>query len=160
AGLMLSVGYGDFAITDAARGPDRFDLPQMIVERVEVLPQGITELPDSGWVVQTEIADHATETTDRWTAQLAFEQCQGALGLRRRRAGDRFQPAGLSGHTQTVHDFMINEKIPRAARAGLPLLAVDDRIVWVCGWRIDERVRPSDQTRQFWHVTLRRKDKP
>ena len=159
AGLMLSIGYADFAIADTARGPARPDLPQLIVERVEVLAQGVTELPESDWIVQTEIADHETETADRWTARLAFDRCQGALGLRRRRAGDRFQPAGMGGHTQTLHEFMINEKIPRAARAALPLLVVDDRIVWVCGWRIDERARPTDATHQFWHVTLRRKEK-
>jgi tRNA(Ile)-lysidine synthase len=159
AGLMLSVGYGDFAIADTARAPIQPDLPQLIAERVEILPQGITELPDSDWIVETKIADHENETKDRWTARLSFDQCHGIPGLRRRRDGDRFQPAGLGGHTQTVHEFMINEKIPRAWRAALPLLVVDDRIVWVCGWRIDERARPTDSTRQFWHITLRKKEK-
>ena len=158
AGLMLSVGYADFAIADAAHATARFDLPQLTVERVLVPAEGITELPDSDWVVQTLVTEQETGTEDRWTARLAFDQCQGALGLRQRRAGDRFQPAGLGGHTQTLHEFMINEKIPRAARAGLPLLVVDDRIVWVCGWRVDERARATEATRRFWNVTLRKKE--
>jgi tRNA(Ile)-lysidine synthase len=159
AGLVLSVGYDDFAIADTTRAPMQPDLPQLIVEHMEISPQGVTELPDSDWIVQTKIANQETETKDRWTARLAFDQCHGTLKLRRRRAGDQFQPAGLGGHTQTVHEFMINEKIPRAWRAALPLLVVDDRIVWVCGWRIDERARPTAATRQFWHVTLRKKEK-
>ena len=159
-GLMLQVGYSDFTIADMERGAPLPDLPQLTVERVEILARGVTELPDSNWVVQSEIVDHRSETVDRWTAQLDFAKCRGALGLRRRRAGDRFQPAGLGGHTQTLHEFMINEKIPRAVRADLPLLAVDDRIVWVCGWRIDERARATDATREFWQVSFRKKGKP
>ena len=158
-GLMLSVGYTDFTIADAERGALLPDLPLLYVERVELFLEGVTELPDSEWVVQTEIVNRQVETADRWTALLDFEKCKGAVYLRRRGAGDRFQPAGLGGHTQMLHKFMINEKIPRAARGMLPLLLVDDRIAWVCGWRIDERARMTDATREFWHVSFRKKEK-
>ncbi len=158
-GLMLFVGYTDFTIADAARGAPLPDLPLLKVERIDLAVKGVTELPDSEWVVQTQILDHKIETADRWTALLDFEKCPGAAYLRQRRAGDRFQPAGLGGHTQTLHEFMINAKIPRAARARLPLLVVDERIAWVCGWRVDERARATDATREFWQVTFRKKEK-
>jgi tRNA(Ile)-lysidine synthase len=158
-GLMLRIGYDDFTIADAERGAPLPDLPLLYIERMPLLPAGVTALPDSEWIVQTEIVDHKIETADRWTALLDFEKCQGAVSLRRRRAGDRFQPAGLGGHTQSLHAFMINEKIPRAARGLLPLLLVDEQIVWVCGWRIDERARATDATRAFWQVSFRKKEK-
>ncbi|MDE3089316.1 MAG: tRNA lysidine(34) synthetase TilS [Chloroflexota bacterium] len=158
-GLMLSVGYTDFTIADAARGVPMPDLPLLHVERVGLPVEGVTPLPDSDWVVQTEKTHRAVETADRWTARLDLEKCQGEAYLRRRRAGDRFQPAGLGGHTQTLHEFMINEKIQRAARALLPLLVVNDQIAWVCGWRVDERARATDTTREFWQVTFRKKEK-
>ena len=156
--LMLSVGYNDFTIAEVERSAVLPDLPLLYVERVELVSEGATELPDSEWIVQTEIVNRKIETGDRWSALLDFEKCKGSVYLRRRRAGDRFQPAGLGGHTQMLHKFMINEKIPRAARGLLPLLLVDDRIVWVCGWRIDERARTTDATREFWHVSFRKKE--
>jgi tRNA(Ile)-lysidine synthase len=82
--------------------------------------------------------------------------CRGERTLRRRRPGDRFQPAGLDGHTRSLHEFMIDEKVERAARALLPLLVVGDRIVWVCGLRVDERARVTPYTREFWRVTFRK----
>ncbi len=160
-GLMLVVGYTDFTIADTARGAPMpaQSVPLLRVERVDLPAQGAFELPDSDWVVYTESANRKLETADRWTAVLDFEKCAGKIYLRRRRAGDRFQPAGLGGHTQTLHEFMINEKIPRAARALLPLLVVNDQIAWVCGWRVDERVRVTDETRVFWQITFRKKEK-
>ena len=158
-GLMLSVGYTDFTIADAEHGARLPDLPLLYVDRVELFPEGVTELPDSEWVVQTQTVNHKIETTDRWTARFDSEQSKGAIYLRRRRAGDRFQPAGMVGHTQSLHEFMINEKIPRAARGLLPLLIVDEQIVWVCGWRIDERAQTTDATRAFWQVSFRKKEK-
>lgn len=159
-GLQLVVGYSDFTIVDAARGVPMPDLPLLHVERVDLPTQGVVELADSDWIVHTEIANRKVETADRWTAVLDFDKCQGRVFLRRRHAGDRFQPAGLGGHTQTLHEFMINEKLQRAARALLPLLVVNDRIAWVCGLRVDERVRASEETRTFWQVTFRKKEKP
>jgi tRNA(Ile)-lysidine synthase len=158
-GLMLFVGYAAFTIADVARGIPLPDLPLLHAERIELAAEGVTELPDSEWIAQTQIVDHKIETADRWTALLDLEKCAGAARLRPRRAGDRFQPAGLGGHTQTLREFMINEKIQRAARALLPLLVVDERIVWVCGWRIDERAKPTDATREYWQITFRKKEK-
>ncbi len=158
-GLQLVVGYTDFTIVDAARGVPMPDLPLLLqVERVDLATQGAVDLPHSDWSVRTEIVMRPVAAADRWTALLDVDKCQGKTYLRPRRAGDRFQPAGLGGHTQTLHEFMINAKIPRAARGGLPLLVVDERIVWVCGWRVDERANVTDATREFWQVTFHEKE--
>lgn len=51
------------------------------------------------------------------------------LLLRTRRAGDRFQPAGMGGHSQKLKEWLIDHKIPRHVRDQLPLLVQEDRIV-------------------------------
>ena len=113
-------------------------------------------MPDSNWVVETEVTAQPPNAPDRWTAVLDFALCRGERALRRRRPGDRFQPLGLGGHSRSLHEFLIDEKIERAARALLPLLVVGDRIVWVCGLRVDERARVTPYTREFWRVTFRK----
>lgn len=53
------------------------------------------------------------------------------LTLRTRQSGDRIALAGLGGHTQKLKDWMINVKIPQAARATLPLAFDENRLVAV-----------------------------
>ena len=47
---------------------------------------------------------------------------------------------------------MINEKIPRHLRDHLPLLVDEEKILWVCGYRVDERVKISSETRRVLAV--------
>jgi tRNA(Ile)-lysidine synthase len=159
-GLMLVVGYNAFMVgmePRLRRGLLLPDLPLLHAERIALPVRGVVELPNSEWVVETGIASSQKETADRWTALLDLEKCSGEFFLRRRRPGDRFQPTGLRGHTQSLHEFMIDKKIPHAARSALPLLIVSERIVWVCGWRLAEGVHVTPDTRQVWRVTFRKK---
>ncbi len=157
-GLVLVVGYGEFVIADAGRGVPLPNLPLLQVDNLPLPAEGTTELPGTGWVVETQVLNQMPEVSDRWTAVLDYAMCRGERHLRRRRPGDRFQPAGMQGHTRSLHDFMIDEKIQRAVRALMPLLIVGDRIAWVCGLRIDERAQVTPLTREFWRVTLRKKE--
>ena len=43
-------------------------------------------------------------------------------------------------------DFLTNRKVPRVVRDRLPLLEGTEGLVWICGHRIDERVRVSSET--------------
>ena len=41
---------------------------------------------------------------------------------------------------------MINAKIPRAWRDQIPLLVSPDQVLWIPGWRIDERTKVTEKT--------------
>jgi tRNA(Ile)-lysidine synthase len=162
-GLVLLVGYTDLTLAEDVLGALLPDLPLLSVERIDLPAQGATAMPDSDWLVESRVLTREAVPVgapQRWTTLLDFEKCQGAVGLRRRLAGDRFQPAGLAGHTQSLHDFMINARIERAVRARVPLLVVDERIAWVCGWRVDERARVTSATREYWEVSFHKKESP
>ena len=79
-------------------------------------------------------------------AHLSLAAVQG-VQVRSRRAGDRFQPMGMSGHKK-LQDFMVDSHIPRATRDATPLVVAGPGIAWVVGWRIAEwaRVREDDDT--------------
>jgi tRNA(Ile)-lysidine synthase len=57
------------------------------------------------------------------------------LAVRVRRAGDRIRPLGLEG-SKSLQDLLVDAKVPVAQRARLPLLTVDDEVVWVPGYRV------------------------
>jgi tRNA(Ile)-lysidine synthase len=68
--------------------------------------------------------------------------------------GDRFQPLGMS-ETKKLHDFFVDEKVPRRSRERVPLLcARDGRIAWVVGHRIAEPFKVTDRTRRILRMTV------
>jgi tRNA(Ile)-lysidine synthase len=74
------------------------------------------------------------------------------LVIRERRAGDRMRPRGGRG-SRKLSDLMIDAKIARRARAGLPVLAAaDGEVLYVPGLRPAEAGRPTASTRRLLHV--------
>ena len=74
--------------------------------------------------------------------------------LRTRQAGDCFYPLGSPG-AKKLKDFFIDAKIPAELRDSISLLAIGAEIVWVIGYRISERYKVAESTRnvlriRFW----------
>jgi tRNA(Ile)-lysidine synthase len=87
--------------------------------------------------------------TDKdFTACFDFEKTGDSLVVRAWRRGDRFQPLGMS-QPKKLGEFMIDAKIPRAWRQRIPIVFSPSQILWVVGWRIDERVKVSEDTKQI-----------
>ncbi len=88
------------------------------------------------------------------TAVLDASGCS-SLSVRYWRSGDWFRPLGLRGRKK-LQDFFVDRKVPRDARAGVPLVVDgDDRIVWVAGHAVSEDFRVSDVTRAVVILKLR-----
>jgi tRNA(Ile)-lysidine synthase len=74
-------------------------------------------------------------------AGLALPLVEGdRVTIRNRRPGDRIHPLGASG-SRRLKEVLIDRRVPRQARARLPLLCVEGRIAWAPGVTIDERFR-------------------
>ncbi|MDI7276984.1 MAG: tRNA lysidine(34) synthetase TilS, partial [Anaerolineae bacterium] len=165
AGLVLEVGYDRLTLRPAGPPPHPADLPALTgPERKLVLP-GRTELAPGGWALQAHVADSCPPVeVAAQPGQLAL--CLDAdlaghdLRLRPRRPGDRFQPQGMGGHSKSVKDYMIDAKIPRAARDRLPLLVSERGVLWVVGWRASEEAIPGPDTRRFLCLRLVPPGKP
>ena len=65
------------------------------------------------------------------------------LVVRGRRPGDWFCPIGMHGQRKTLQDFFVDQKVPRHHRDHVPLVVASTGIVWVAGYRGDERFRPE-----------------
>jgi len=104
--------------------------------------------------------DHAKEqaliNNDPFRTWISLDNRNQILTLRPRQPGDRFAPLGMQGHTTKVTDFMINQKIPRCARAAWPLICVDGEIAWVPGFRLGENFKLTTATNDVVHIKLTR----
>jgi tRNA(Ile)-lysidine synthase len=82
-----------------------------------------------------------------WTAFLDAEKIHFPLTLRTFKAGDRFMPFGMKGHKK-LKDFFVDLKVPLEQRYSTPILCCEDTLVWVCGFRIDDRFKVTPKTRK------------
>lgn len=75
------------------------------------------------------------------------------LKLRKMRAGDRFVPLGMKG-SKKLSDFLVDLKVPLHRKNQVYVLTSDEKIVWVVGYRIDERFKISDKTQSVFYLRL------
>jgi tRNA(Ile)-lysidine synthetase-like protein len=154
-GLMLHVGYDRLAVADAPAGESLPDWP-LLDPRAEPLPvavPGQTPLP-GGWTLEARIVPAAElpagweANPDPWLAYAAWPEPAAQIWLRARRPGDRFCPMGMDGQSVRLADWLTNRKVPRAARARLPMLVGPSGILWVCGQRLAENARVRADTQR------------
>ncbi len=143
-GLNFFIDYDKYLI-----GPDAAALSPFPVlgGKFPLKLPGETHL--SGWcVVATIISrEQMAEKDEDFTAYLDFDKTGDRLVVRSRQPGDRFQPLGMS-QPKKLGEFMIDSKIPSAWRQRIPVVCSPEHILWVVGWRIDDRVKVTKGTKQ------------
>lgn len=114
-------------------------------------------VPDSGscrfgeWVLhlaqggREAFLDAASSLDSPFRACLDAEKVAWPLHLRHRQPGDRFQPLGLRG-SKKLQDFFVDSRVPRSLRREVLLVCDTEKICWVVGHRLDDRVKVTDDT--------------
>ena len=83
-------------------------------------------------------------------AQLDFDKIQFPLTLRHWHHGDRFHPLGMKG-SKLLSDFFVDQKFTEWQKRNVWLLvSADGDILWVVGYRIDERYKVSISTKTIF----------
>lgn len=80
-------------------------------------------------------------------AMMDLEKVSFPLVWRRWREGDRFVPLGMKQHKK-VSDFLVDEKVSRAAKHDVTVVESGGEIVWVAGFRLSDKVKVTDGTRR------------
>ncbi|HLI70382.1 MAG TPA: tRNA lysidine(34) synthetase TilS [Ktedonobacteraceae bacterium] len=75
------------------------------------------------------------------------------LTVRTRQPGDRIQPLGMPAEKK-VQDIFVDNHIPRAERATIPLFFAGERCLWVAGSCLDHRARLTGQTRRIVRLSI------
>lgn len=81
---------------------------------------------------------------------------QGPLTIRTRKAGDKFYPLGMQGGKK-LKDFFIDLKIPSKLRDEIPLICDSDSIIWVVGYRMSEKYKISNKTKNVIQISYRKR---
>ncbi len=77
------------------------------------------------------------------------------LAVRPRKEGDFFYPLGF-GKKKKIQDFFVDEKVPRDERDAIPLIVSGENIIWVIGYRGDERFKVTDETKRVLRLEVKK----
>ena len=76
------------------------------------------------------------------------------LQIRRWKQGDVFYPFGMKGQSKKISKFFKDEKLSLMDKENSWLLCSDNQIVWVIGYRSDERFKIEETTQQLLKIAV------
>ena len=114
---------------------------------------GEINLKEAGVLIKASILEsHKSEIKDlRLSADLAVfdaERLIFPLVVRSRKEGNFFYPFGF-GKRKKLQDFFVDEKVPRDERDRIPLVLSGEDIIWIAGYRQDDRFKVTDETKKI-----------
>ena len=166
-GLGFVTGYGEAYVGRAEVVEDALmTLPALGGESFVPVPG---EVRVGGWRVKTAVmtdvgglessdfhkrASPVPDGEGIMVTEMLDMDCVGeGLRVRGRLPGDRFQPLGMEG-SKSLREFMIDARVPRGWRDGLPLVVSERGIVCVPGWRIAHWARVTEATKSVLRLDL------
>lgn len=84
---------------------------------------------------------------------LDYEKVKGLLRVRPWRAGDRFVPFGMKG-SKKVKAYLTDSKVEIRERTDTRVVCDDEKIVWLVGYRLDDRVRVDANSKRIARLSL------
>jgi tRNA(Ile)-lysidine synthase len=131
-----------------------------VLSETEIKVPGETELVDMNCRVKTEIREikygflekfKRNKTNDEESVD--FDKISMPLMVRTRRPGDRFWPLGSQG-VKKIKGFFIDNKVPVMERDTVPIVTMNGEPIWIVGFRIDDRIRVSEETTNLLMMTF------
>lgn len=110
-------------------------------------------------IEQLQTANHKLQTANN-IAQLDAKHIQFPLLLRKWKAGDYFYPLGMKNlpagrqGKKKLSRFFIDQKLSATEKENIWLLESNKKIIWVIGYRIDERFKLTATTKQILKLLL------
>ena len=88
---------------------------------------------------------------NRYTKWFDCDKISKSMEIRNRKTGDYFT-INEDGNRKSLKDYMINEKIPKDIRDELPLLAENNHVIWLIGYRISSFYKVDTNTKHVLQV--------
>lgn len=163
-GVCAAIDYEKLLLNSSYREP------KSIPFQVLLKAPGLVELPERGILIYTALYDREEyektfgklekpkETSlhqifDYGKINKGINIAIASVAIRSRRNGDIFYPYRSPG-SKKLKEYFIDEKIPRGKRENIPLLAVDNNIIWVMGFRTSEKYKADDASEVILSVRV------
>lgn len=129
--------------------------PPIRINRYPLPVPGEVFIKETGIMIMARILDRVEDLGDgRYILTLDADRTGKDLYVRARQKGDFFYPLGL-GKRKKLQDFFVDEKVPRDERDSIPLVLSKNDIIWVMGFRGDERFKVTKHTKRFLRLEMK-----
>lgn len=114
---------------------------------IDEIPRTITTEP--GVQYKFQYKDAPVEiVADENIACINTDKLEPPILLRKWKQGDYFYPLGMGMKKKKLSKFLVEKKIPIHEKEHIMVLESNKRIVWVPGYRLDERFKVTPSTKQ------------
>jgi tRNA(Ile)-lysidine synthase len=86
-------------------------------------------------------------------AYMDLDKIKFPVLIRKWKQGDKFMPLGMDNEKK-LQDFFIDTGIPLHFRSSVPVFCDLEKIIWLGGRRIDERVKVDKNTKTILYLLL------
>jgi tRNA(Ile)-lysidine synthase len=151
-GIRTIKGYSTLIITS--------DKPVPLNACALAVP-GDTVLKEAGMVIKASIYPSEETSMENisglWTYTGIFDadKLHMPLTARPRENGDAFYPFGF-GKRKKLQDFFTDLKVPRDERCRVPLIVSGKDIIWVVGYRGDDRFQVNTETKSILRLEVKK----
>ena len=157
-GFSYSQCESIFSSLDSEPGKEFYsDDYQLVVEKetIDVFPADLNSIDNHKQLSFSKFektSNFSLLTTNLNIAQLDFDKLKLPLQLRGWQHGDRFRPLGMQG-SKLVSDFFNDLGFTAFQKKTTPILIDSEgQIVWIVGYRIDDRFKITDRTKTIYEI--------
>ncbi|MGH2552587.1 MAG: tRNA lysidine(34) synthetase TilS [Chitinophagaceae bacterium] len=119
-----------------------------------VIESGDKEINFSLGNLYVEITGNIKQQAVNIGASLDAREITFPLLLRKWKTGDYFYPLGMK-KKKKLSRFFIDQKLSKSEKEKVWVVESGQRIAWVVGYRIDERFKVTDKTKNVLNITLK-----
>ncbi len=123
------------------------ELPAVIKTQNIDIP-GEINLDGCGLTLISELTENKAKYDGSKVSVFDYDSLTLPLKVRSRDQGDYFYPSGLGGKKK-LQDFFVDEKVPRETRDSVPVIVSGEDIIWIAGYRMDERHTAKEGTKKY-----------
>jgi tRNA(Ile)-lysidine synthase len=152
-GFTVEISYNNFIVNKTVEKVPDFEY-NIVLNRLNY----IEEINKTLFATVSDTEDMSeVNIKDKDIVSIDYNLIKGSLVARNRRPGDSMIPCGMMG-SKKIKDIFIDLKIPKEERDTKLIIADDENIIWLEGYRINDKYKVSAATKKILNISLGRQN--
>ena len=148
-GFTIEISYDNFIINKTVEIVSEFEY-NIVLNRLNC----IKEINKTIYAETADIKEiPEINNKDKDIIIIDCDMVKGSLTARNRRPGDSMIPCGMKG-SKKIKDIFIDLKVPKEERESRLIIADDENVIWLEGYRINDKYKVTDKTEKILKISM------